>query len=393
MRKVRSSICCAMGLLLMALAGCTGSEGTGSQAGSPATPATGAAAQGRAGRRGGPPAQPGAEADAIAVRAAPVRREPLSSLYSTSASLRADRQAIITARTRGVIHDLLVEEGDTVAENQKLAALENDEQRIALARAVTTRDTLVRDLERSRNLHQDGLVSDETFEAVRRQSEDAVQAAALAELELSRTIIRAPFAGVIVRRHLDVGATVADGSEVYDLADLSPLYADVEVPERHVISLAAGQVVRLIADALDREIPAVIERIAPSVDPETGTVKVTLAIAGTADVRPGAFVRVNIVVETHAEALVVARLALVAEGTRWYLFRLEDDGTVRRLEVTLGFEEGDRVEVMGVVGAEEIIAEGAMVIVSGAPALTDGARVQVVASPDDAGEGDGVATR
>ncbi|MCZ6745852.1 MAG: efflux RND transporter periplasmic adaptor subunit, partial [Acidobacteria bacterium] len=281
-----------------------------------------------------------------------------------------------------------VEEGDTVAESQELAALENDEQRIALARAVTTRDTLLRDLERSRNLHEEGLVSDEDFEDVRRRSQDAMQGAALAELELSRTMIRAPFAGVIVRRYLDVGATVADGSEVYDLADLSPLYADVEVPERHVISLAPGQAVRLIADALDRVIPAVIERIAPAVDPETGTVKVTLAIEGTANVRPGAFVRVNIVVETHQDALVVPRLALVAEGTRWYLFRLEDDNTVHRLEVTLGFEEGDRVEVLRVVSEDEDLSPGTQVIVSGAPALTDGAPVNVVASPDEDSDGD-----
>ena len=374
----------------MALAGCAGSEGAGKQSGSAATPAAAAAAQGGSSRRGAP-AQPAA--DAVAVRAAPVRREALSSLYSTSASLRADRRAIITARTRGVIRKLLVEEGDTVAESQDLAALENDEQRIALSRAVTTRDTLLRDLERSRNLHEEGLVSDEDFESVRRQSQDAMQAAALAELELSRTMIRAPFAGVIVRRYLDVGATVADGSEVYDLADLSPLYADVEVPERHVISLAPGQAVRLIADALDRVIPAVIERIAPAVDPETGTVKVTLAIEGAANVRPGAFVRVNIVVETHQDALVVPRLALVAEGTRWYLFRLEDDETVHRLEVTLGFEEGDRVEVLRVVSEDEDLSPGTQVIVSGAPALTDGAPVNVVASADEASDGDSSAAR
>ncbi|MCZ6649318.1 MAG: efflux RND transporter periplasmic adaptor subunit [Acidobacteria bacterium] len=383
MKTARSSTCFAMGFLLMALAGCAGSEGAGKQSGSAAT--TAAAAQGGSSRRGvsDPPT-----ADAVAVRAAPVRREPLSSLYSTSASLRADRRATITARTRGVIRKLLVEEGDTVAESQELAALENDEQRIALSRAVTTRDTLLRDLERSRNLHEEGLVSDEDFEDVRRRSQDAMQGAALAELELSRTMIRAPFAGVIVRRYLDVGATVADGSEVYDLADLSPLYADVEVPERHVISLAPGQAVRLIADALDRVIPAVIERIAPAVDPETGTVKVTLAIEGTANVRPGAFVRVNIVVETHQDALVVPRLALVAEGTRWYLFRLEDDNTVHRLEVTLGFEEGDRVEVLRVVSEDEDLSPGTQVIVSGAPALTDGAPVNVVASPDEDSDGD-----
>ena len=60
-------------------------------------------------------------------------------------------------------------------------------------------------------------------------------AAELAELALSRTVVRPPFAGTIVRRHVDVGATVSrTGTPVYDLADVDPLYADVNVPERDV---------------------------------------------------------------------------------------------------------------------------------------------------------------
>lgn len=383
--------CFAMGVFLVTISGCAGSEGSGKPSGPSGARAAGAGRHGGPGPRGAPARQ--TTPDAVPVRAALVRREPLSSLYSTSATLRADRRATITARTRGVIRKLLVEEGDTVVESQEMAALENDEQRIALARANTTRKTLLRDLERSRNLHAQGLVSDEDFEDVRRRSQDAMQEMALAELELSRTIIRAPFAGVIVQRYLDVGATVADGSEVYELADLSPLYADVNVPERHVITLAPGQEVRLTADALDLVIPAVIKRIAPAVDPATGTVKVTLAIEGAAHVRPGAFVRVDIVVETHREALVVPRLALVAEGSRWYLFRLEDDQTVSRLEVELGFEEGDRVEILQAVSAHETLSPGTQVIVSGAPALTDGAPVHVVAEAAEESDGDNGAAR
>ena len=99
------------------------------------------------------------------------------------------------------------------------------------------RDTLLRDLERSRNLHEQGLVSDEDFEAVRRESEDAIQAAALAELELSRTLIRAPFAGVIVQRYLDVGAMVADGAKraaARRILDSSTFTSAEEVAKREV---------------------------------------------------------------------------------------------------------------------------------------------------------------
>jgi membrane fusion protein (multidrug efflux system) len=316
--------------------------------------------------------------DAIAVRVSPAAVEPVSSLYSTSATLRADKTATVTARTRGVVENLLVEEGDRVASGQVLVQLEDDEQIIAAERAATARDTTAREFERARTLHEQDLLSEEAFETARRDADDAAQAAALAELTLARTQVRAPFGGIVLKRHLDVGATVSDGTALYDLADLDPLYADVNVPERHVLQLAPRQTVRLTADSTGQTVQAVIERIAPSVDPATGTVKVTLAVARAAGLRPGAFVRVDIVIDTHEQALVVPRSALVAEGRRWNLFRLAEEGeTVQSLEVRLGYEEGNRVEILEVLEGEPPLAPGDRVVSLGASALSDGARVEV----------------
>jgi membrane fusion protein (multidrug efflux system) len=348
--------------------------------GSPERPAGGPGARrpprpgGAQGRPAGPPQEP-----AIAVRVGSVVREPIASLYSTSATLRADRSATVIARTRGVIHRLLVEEGDVVEAGQALAHLEDDEQRIAAARARTLEETARRELERLSGIHEQGLVSEEEIETARRDADDAGHALELAELQLARTVIRAPIAGVVVTRHLDVGATVSDGTAVYDVADVRPLYADVNIPERHVTQLGAGQQVALTADATGARAEGRIERIAPAVDTETGTVKVTVTVAPGNELRPGAFVRVEIVTDTHEEALVVPRQALVAEGRRWHVYRLAGDGgTVEQVEVRLGFESGDRVEIAETVGAAAPIAAGDQVVVVGAPALSDGARVEVV---------------
>jgi membrane fusion protein (multidrug efflux system) len=318
------------------------------------------------------------EEPAIAVKISEVRLEPISSLYSTSATLRADRQATVIARTRGVVERLMVEEGDKVASGQSLASLENDEQKIAAARARSTEETARREFERLSGLQEEGLVSVDEYEASRQAADDASHALELADLELSRTVIRAPIAGTVVKRYLDVGATVSDGTPVYDLADVDPLYADVNIPERHVTSLRPGQEVRLTADATGTVANALIERIAPAVDPATGTVKVTVAVTGDSGLRPGAFVRVDIVTATHADALVVERSALVAEGRRWNLFRLADDDLVEQIEVMLGFESGNLVEIDHTADSAIVISPGDRVVVVGAPALSDGAKVRVM---------------
>jgi membrane fusion protein (multidrug efflux system) len=325
--------------------------------------------------------------EAIAVKVARVVRAPLSSLYTTSATLRADKQATVTARTRGVVRELLVEEGHQVEAGQALAVLENDEQQIEFDRAETTRETKAREFARARELYDQGLMSEEEFETVRREAEEARQDAAMAELKLSRTIIRAPFSGRILSRHLDAGATVSDGTAVFDIADLDPLYADVNVPERHISRLQPGQAVRLVADATAETAGARIERIAPLVAPDSGTVKVTLAVDVATSLRPGSFVRVLIVTDTHPQALVVPRSSLVAEGRRWHLFRIGDDGaTVERLEVTRGYEEQDRVEILDVVGEPRDLSPADRVVFIGASALSDGAQVEILEDEPESGE-------
>jgi len=361
-----------LALMLGGLPGCSDSSGDSAQ--------TGAQSAGHATE-----AQPEEEAkDAIAVRVKAVSRQPLSSLYTTSATLRADKQATITARTPGVVRRLLVEEGDWVKPGQTLAILEDDEQKIEYDRAITTRDNLVREHDRAHELHEQGLMSEEEYETARRNAEEAKQTAALNELVLSRTKIRAPFGGRISRRHLDVGATVNDGTAVYDLADVNPLYADVNVPERQIARLSVGQGVRLVGDSSGDTSRATIERVAPVVDPETGTVKVTLAVNGATGLRPGSFVRVEIVTDTHDQALVIPRSALVAEGRRWHIFRVgPEGGKVERIEVTRGFEEGDAVEVLEAPDSDPPLEPGDTVVVVGARALTDGAMVQII-EPDEA---------
>jgi RND family efflux transporter MFP subunit len=327
--------------------------------------------------------------DAIAIKVGAVQRGSLSAVYATSATLRADKRAMVTARTQGVLRKLLVEEGDWVKEDQPLAVLEDDEQRIAFEQASAGYETRRREYERAESLHAQELMSEEEYETTRREAVDAKHTAELAELTLSRTVIRATFTGRVLTRHLDVGATVNDGTPVYDIADLDPLYADVQVPERQVAQLQPGQTVRLMADDDTSSGEAEIERIAPAVDPSTGTVTVTLAVRRAGSLRPGSFVRVGIVTDTHRNVLVVPRSALVAEGRRWHLFRLKDDDDqhVELIEVTRGFEEGQQVEILEGSGAGRPLREGDRVVVTGASSLDDGSTVQVLDETSDEAQG------
>jgi RND family efflux transporter MFP subunit len=324
------------------------------------------------------------EPEAIPVDTAAAARGAIAGYYASSATLRPRAAATVTARTRGVIERLAVEEGADVEEDQPLAWLEDGEQRLAAERTLRAAELEGRDFARAEQLHSQGLLSDEAWELARREATDAQAAAAEAELQLSRTVLRAPFPGRILERHVHVGTTVSDGTAVYDLADLTPLEADVSVPERHVARLAVGQAAWLVADATGQRVAGRIERIAPDVEATTGTVKVTVSIAEADGLRPGSFARVEVVTETRDQALLVPRSALVADGRKWTLFRVDAGRAIaERVEVRLGLEDGERVEIQPVEGAERAVAEGDLVVTSGAAALSDGAPVRL---PEPRGE-------
>lgn len=316
----------------------------------------------------------------VAVRVAAVGRATLSAVYATSATLRAPAQATVIARTRGVVRELLAEEGDEVAANAPVARLEDDEQRIERDRAQVVLAQEEREHARAEQLRAERALSQNDLDAARRELDDARHRAAVAELSLARTTVRAPFAGRILHRHLSPGATVADGTPVYDLAQCDPLEADVAVPERHVGRLAAGQPARLVSDAL--VVPAKILRISPAVDPRSGTVKVTVAATGACALRPGAFVRVEVVTAVHPDALVVPKSALVALGSRWHVARLLPPDRTARVEVVPGLEQQELVEVAAPPGGVALaLTPGDVVVAVGAAGLAEGARVEVVGEP------------
>ncbi|MEM7244802.1 MAG: efflux RND transporter periplasmic adaptor subunit [Acidobacteriota bacterium] len=342
---------------------------------------TSAQGQGRGGGRGsgmgGGKGRP-ATRDAIAVEAVVVRQQPLSSIYSSTATLRPRRQATVTARTKGVVERLLVEAGDEVREGALLARLEDADQRIAAKRARLMRDTKREEHARSEELSSQGLIAVEVHATKRRERDESEVDHERAQLDLARTRVKAPFAGRILERQVDTGATVSDGTALFILADLTPMEADVDVSERQVSQLQVGQPVRVRPDAGGDAVAARISRIAPAVRAETGTVKVTIEVDEAEGLRPGSFLRVEVVTETHEDALVVPRNALVAEGRRWHVFELsEDRQSVRQVDVQPGFEEGELVELRAPDGGPSPVTEGALVISLGAPALSDGAPVKV----------------
>jgi membrane fusion protein (multidrug efflux system) len=309
----------------------------------------------------------------VPVRVAPVTTGSISSYIISSATADTENQVEVFSKATGICAEVLVEEGDEVKKDQPLARLEDSEVRLAEIRARVNRDKIAASLKRAESMLKEQLLSDEEHENVRFQFEAADAEWKLAKIRLEDTVITAPIAGTIALRNLKAGMNVTPAQPLFRIVDFDSLIATVFVPELEMGNLEIGQQVVIVADAVpEKDFECRVKRISPVVDPGSGTVKVTVDLSkDCAEIVPGLFIRVKIVLDTHENALIVPKRALLKEEERAYVF-VVTDGVAKEAELATGFSDADRVEVLSGLGPNDLV------VVDGQSRLRDGIKIRVI---------------
>jgi len=194
-------------------------------------------------------------------------------------------------------------------------------------------------------------------------------------MNLSYTEVRAPFAGRITQRMVDVGQNVSVGMPLVTLADFHPLLARVHVPSREFNRLQQNQAVQLTLDSDGTAIPGRIKLISPVIDPTSGTIKLTIEIPDyPVETRPGDFAEVRVVTERRPQALLVPREAVVTDQGEQVVYLVtagqgERGGQVaERRVIELGFTDDSHAEILsGLKDGEEVVVRGQRSLKHGMP--------------------------
>ncbi|AWH25108.1 MULTISPECIES: efflux RND transporter periplasmic adaptor subunit [Stenotrophomonas] len=314
--------------------------------------------------------------DAVPVEVAVASHRAVAASYTGTAALEPRAESQVVAKTSGVALAVLVEEGQRVSAGQALVRLDPDRARLAVAQSEAQLRKLENNYQRAQKLVGQQMVSAADVDQLRYDLENMRAQYRLATLELSYTTVVAPISGVIASRSIKTGNFVQINTPIFRIVDNSRLEATLNVPERELATLRAGQPVTLSADALPgQSFTGTVDRIAPVVDSGSGTFRVVSAFDGAAHaLQPGMFGRIRIDYDQRADALVVPRLSLLDDGEP-AVFRVRA-GKVARVPVKLGYAEGPWVEI------REGLAAGDQVVTAGKVALRDGTAVQVIADPN-----------
>jgi membrane fusion protein (multidrug efflux system) len=315
------------------------------------------------------------EEAAVPVEVAKVVIGPIDAAYRGTATLEAEEEATVNAKTGGVIEQVLVEEGDRVKAGAALARLETDKLKLEVARARATRDNLDAMFKRNASVYQRNIISREAYEKTKSDLDVANAAYDLASLALRDAEIKAPFDGVVSQRFIKVGNQIEIGKPTFRITRMDRLQAQIFVPERDIQKLARGQTATLSVDAFaSKTFKGEILRVNPVVDATTGTVKVTLAMAAEQpELKPGMFGRVEILYDRKPNATLVSKDAVITEDAATSVFVVAA-GKARRRPVKLGYSDSEHYEVL------EGLKDGEQVVTTGQTNLKDDARIEVVNS-------------
>ncbi len=318
--------------------------------------------------------------DLVPVEVASLEAGPIESVLRFSTNLEAESEVQVFSQSSRLVTQLLVEEGKRVQQGQVLLRLQDDEQKSALARIESQLEKAQRELTRQKNLFAKELIPEQTYNDKVYEVEQLELQLDDARRELSYTEVKAPFAGTVTQRMVNLGDNIKINQHLFDLVDFDTIVARIFVPEKDLPRLHVGQSARLRSESLDGVREGTVLRIAPVVDPRSGTVKVTVGIPRNQGMLPGQYVEVELVVERKEEALLVPKRALIYDDTSIFVYRLRDDLTVERLLVEAEVEDQRHIEPRGSEGGLQV---GDRVVVAGQAGLKDGNKVRLAETDRD----------
>jgi len=330
-------------------------------------------------------------------------RRTMNAYFETTGRIVAENRVELLSKGVGQCVAVYVEEGDRVQKDQLLAELDNTEllaqinqTRVNVAQAKARLDLAERSL-------AEGIGPKVERDNAQFAYEQALATLKIQEVNLDHQRIRAPISGIITRKTIVPGMMVTTGMNLFSIVDPTSYVLPISVPERELTRLKEGQQARVTVDsAPDKELTASIRRINPSVDPQSGTIRVTLAFDDAAQevLRDAAFCRVKLILETREDVLALPKDVILEDNARKYVMVVKaivqeaknpeaSSGEVQssppgereqntakqyiaeRAEVQTGLEDSSYVEIL------DGLSEDAWVVSLGQQTLKAGARVKV----------------
>lgn len=319
---------------------------------------------------------------AMPVDAAEVRRDLVLRSVEAVGTLRANEQVTLRPEIAGYVEEITFNEGESVTAGTVLIKIDDEILQAELTQAEASFALSQQNYERADRLQQQGSgttrARDEALAELR--TNEAILA--LARTRVRKTLIAAPFAGILGLREVSVGEYVSVGEALVTLQDIETIKVDFRVPELYLAEVRLGQELGVRVDALPAEtFSGTVYAIDPQVDINGRALVIRATLPNrTGALRPGLFARVDLILERHENALLIPEAALVPTKDGNFVYRVVE-GTATLTPVKIGIRQGAEIEIL------DGLSDGDVVVTGGQLKLQDGMPVSLPDAAPAAGSG------
>ena len=285
-------------------------------------------------------------------------------------SVQAVKQATISARVAGQIVKLPVQLGSKVKKGDLLVKISAAEIDARVRQAEIQLAQAQRNLARESKLQEVNASTREKVRTLKEMVQTNEAAYREAQAILAYTEIKAPFAGTVTAKLVEVGDLAASGTALLKIENGMELEVVIQVPEAQSHALSLASHLPLTVPAAGLSLKAQIREISPTVDPASRTTQIKLTLPAAPELRSGQFARVALI-DSRAKTLMINRRALRQNGQMKQVF-VAEQGTAQMRLVRTGAEVNGRIEILSGLQA------GDQVVIDAMEQLHDGQALKVI---------------
>jgi len=317
------------------------------------------------------------------VTSATAKNDSWESFLTAIGSLEAVQGVVVTAELTGKVVSIAFEPG-TLVETGDLLVRQDTSVESAQLRAAQAEVALAKiNFKRSKDLVTAKTISQSDFDNADARFKEAVAQADNIRAMIAKKTIRAPFAGRLGIRLVDLGQTLNEGDEIVSLQALDPIYVNFLLPQQRLAQVHPGLAIRLTTDAFPGQVVSgKITAINPQVDAATRNIRIQATVANSEErLRPGMYVNVSVVLPDRIEVLTIPATSVLYAPYGDSVFVVdkkkndanEPSGLVLNQKfVRLGEKRGDYISVVsGLKQGETVVSTGVFKLRNGQAVVID----------------------
>src|SRR5213083_3256540 len=314
---------------------------------------------------------PGGGGFAMPVEVAAALRDTVVDAIAATGQIEAIQSIELRPEVSGRITDILVREGQQVADGTALFKVDDAELKAQTAQADAERQLARQALERTKQLIAQNASSTSDLEQAEAKSRGADANYDLLKTRLDRTVVRAPFGGVVGRRLVSIGTYVSSQTSLITLQSVNPQHASFDVPERYADRLRRGQLVSFQVAALPgKNFSGEVVFVDPVVSLPGRTILIKARVPNNEhQLQAGMFIEARLATNIRPNAVVVPEDALLPMQGATFVWVVKEGKATQR-QVTVGVRTAGWAEVQsGVEAGDQVVVGGLERLFPNAPVM------------------------